>query len=194
MIFPQTFQSPGGALSVAPATRNELFPLLKLFDETVNWLNAHGLGNQWGDELFSTSLDRHRQFLQWIDAGAFFVAHLQGQVVGSLALSPAAPWYIAKRWETFPASAFYLEAFTTSRSLTGHGLGRVLLQWAEQYTLEAGRTTIWLDCWADNPVLVRYYQQAGFTHHEIFLVHAWRGQLFEKQVQSALRIANQPYL
>lgn len=182
MTFPQTFQSPGGAISIAPATRNELFPLLKLFDETVNWLNARELGEQWGDELFSTSLERHRQFLQWIDAGAFFVAHLQGRIVGSLTLNPAPPWYIAKRWATFPAAALYLEAFTISRALTGQGLGRALLQWAEHYTLEIGRTTIWLDCWADNPALVDYYRQAGFTLHEIFLVHAWRGQLFSKQL------------
>src|SRR5579859_6023539 len=111
MTFPQIFQSPGGAISVAPATRNELFPLLKLFDETVNWLNARGLGNQWGSELFSTSLDRHKQFLQWIYTNTLFAAHLRGRVVGSLALSPVAPWYIAKRWEVFPASALYLEAF-----------------------------------------------------------------------------------
>lgn len=182
MIFPQTVQSPGGALSIAPASRNELFSLLKLFDETVNWLNARDLGKQWGDELFSTSLDRHRQFLQWIDAGNLFAAHFKGKIIGSLAINPTAPWYIAKRWQQFPASAFYLEAFTTSRSLTGLGLGRTLLQWAEHYTQEIGKTTIWLDCWADNPALIRYYLQAGFTPHEIFLVHEWRGQLFEKQL------------
>ena len=182
MTFPQNIQSPGNVLSVAPATRNDLFSLLKLFDETVTWLSAHGQIDQWGSELFSTSIDRHKQFLQWIDAGDFFAARVQEQIVGSLALSPTAPWYIAKRWNIFPASAFYLEAFTTSRAHTGQGLGRALLQWAEDYTQEIGKTTIWLDCWADNPVLVRYYEQAGFTHHEIFMVHEWRGQLFEKQL------------
>ncbi|HEY0756601.1 MAG TPA: GNAT family N-acetyltransferase [Ktedonobacteraceae bacterium] len=182
MTFPQTMQSPGGELMIAPATRNDLFPLLKLFDETVNWLNAHELGNQWGSELFSISPDRHRQFLQWIDAGSFFAARLRGQIIGSIVLNPTAPWYIAKRWKIFPASALYVEAFTISRALIGQGLGRALLQWAEHYTRQRGKTTIWLDCWADNPVLVRYYQQAGFTLHEIFLVHEWHGQLFEKQL------------
>lgn len=182
MTFPQTTQSPGSEVAIGPATQNDLFPLLKLFDETVTWLNARGLGNQWGSELFSTSLDRHKQFLQWIYTDTLFVARLQGQIVGSLALNPVAPWYIAKRWTMFPVSALYLEAFTTSRALAGQGLGHVLLQWTERYTREIGRTTIWLDCWADNPALVRYYQQAGFTPHEIFLVHEWRGQLFEKQL------------
>ncbi len=182
MTLPQTMQSPGDEMTIAPATRDDLFPLLKLFDGAVTWLNAHGLGNQWGSELFSTSLERQRQFLRWIDAGVFFAARLQGQIVGSVTLSPTPPWYIAKRWETFPISAFYLEAFTTARTHAGQGLGRALLQWAEYYTLETARTTIWLDCWAGNPALVHYYQQAGFTPHEIFPVHEWRGQLFEKRL------------
>lgn len=182
MAFPHIIQSPGGELAVAPATQYDLLPLLKLFDETVTWLNARGLGKQWGSELFSTSLDRHQQFQRWINTGVFFAARQQGRIVGSLALNPTPPWYIAKRWHAFPASAFYLEAFTTTRTRSGQGLGHALLQWAEHYTLACHKTTIWLDCWADNPILVHYYQQAGFIPHEIFLVQAWRGQLFEKQL------------
>lgn len=184
MTLPQIMQSPGGSLSISLAVGDDLYPLLKLFDETVTWLNARGLGDQWGSELFSTSIERHQQFLQWIEAGNFFVARFQRQrqIIGSLALSPAPPWYIAKRWPVFPATALYLEAFTISRSLSGLHLGQDLLKWAEDYTQLIGRTTIWLDCWADNPPLVRYYLQAGFTPHEIFMVHEWRGHLFEKQV------------
>lgn len=192
MIFPQHIQSSGGPISVEPATRNDLFPLLQLFDQTVIWLNAHGLEKQWGDELFSTSLDRHRQFLNWIDTGHFFAARLQAQIIGSLALTPGAPWYLARRWQTFPANAFYLEAFTTSREYAGLGLGRALLSWAERYTLASGKTSIWLDCWADNPALVAYYQRAGFVLHEIFLVKTWRGQLFEKALSASQTAANQP--
>lgn len=96
-----------------------------------------------------------------------------------------APWYIVKRWLTFPTSALYLEAFTTTRSLAGQGIGRAILQWTEHYTRESGRNTIWLDCWAENAALVRYYKQAGFTPHETFIVNDWRGQLFEKQLLSS---------
>lgn len=182
MTFSQTMQSSGGIIFVKPATRNDLLPLLLLFDETVNWLNGRGYGNQWGSELFSTSLDRHQQFLHWIDLGNFFTGYLQGKLIGSLAINPMAPWYLVKRWNTFPGSALYLEAFTVARTYAGLGLGRALLLWAERYTLATGHTSIWLDCWADNPALIRYYQRAGFTLREIFLVKEWRGQLFEKQL------------
>jgi GNAT superfamily N-acetyltransferase len=171
-----------GAISVSQARKDDLLPVLSLFDEAVVWLNQRGIKKQWGTEPFSTSPHIHEQFMGWINREAMFVARLNDHIVGSLALNPAALSYIASRWESFPSSAFYLEAFVTSRALTGQNIGHALLQWAEHYTRESGRTTIWLDCWNENAVLVRYYQQMGFVPRGEFMVKEWRGQLFEKQV------------
>lgn len=60
-----------------------------------------------------------------------------------------------------------------------------MLQWTEHFALEAGKTTIWLDCWAENAALVRYYEQVGFIPRSEFFVKAWRGQLFEKSLVRA---------
>jgi GNAT superfamily N-acetyltransferase len=58
----------------------------------------------------------------WIDRGAARVAHVDGRVVGALAVGPA-PGYVpaADRPE------LYLEAFVTSRAYAGRGVGRQLL-------------------------------------------------------------------
>lgn len=170
------------AISISQASQDDLLPILKLFDEAVIWLNQRGIEKQWGTKPFSASPQIHEQFLGWINRGTMFVARLHNGIVGSLALNPVAPPYIAKRWQSFPSSAFYLEAFVTSRSLVGQNIGRALLHWAEQYTRESGKTTIWLDCWDENAALVHYYQQAGFVPRGTFMVKAWRGQLFEKQI------------
>ena len=167
-------------VSMTPAQPGDLLPVLKLFDEAVVWLNQRGITQQWGTEPISLSPQSQAQFMGWIAQGHLFAAHLDGRIVGSLALSPTAPGYIAKRWEQFPASAFYLEAFVTARVLAGQGLGRIMLQWAERYTREVGKAAIWLDCWGENADLVRYYQRVGFEPREEFLVKGWRGQLFEK--------------
>lgn len=171
-----------GAISVSRASKDDLLPILHLFDEAVVWLNQRGMEKQWGAEPLSTSPQIHEQFMGWINREVMFAARLNDRIVGSLALNPMAPSYIASRWESFPSSAFYLEAFVTSRALTGQNIGRTLLQWAEQYTQESGRTTIWLDCWNENAALVRYYQQMGFVPRGEFVVKEWRGQLFEKQI------------
>lgn len=172
-------------ISISQAQKDDLVSILNLFDEAVVWLCQRGLEKQWGTEPFSTLPKRREQFMKWIEQEIMFVARLNERIVGSLALNPLAPWYIAARWEHFPSSAFYLEGFATSRAFIGQGIGRILLQWAEQYTCECGRTTIWLDCWGENALLVRYYQQMGFTTHGTFMVKEWQGQLFEKQIVQA---------
>lgn len=171
-----------GAITISQAKIDDLLSILHLFDEAIVWLNQRGLEKQWGSELFSESAQIHEQFSGWLNQGIMFVARLDDRIVGSLVLNPAAPSYISNRWESFPSSAFYLEAFVTSRALSGQYIGHTLLQWIEQYTRESGRTTIWLDCWGENAALVRYYRQLGFIPREEFMVKDWRGQLFEKQV------------
>lgn len=171
-----------GAISISRARKDDLLPILNLFDEAVVWLNLPGMEKQWGNKPFSASPQIREQFKGWINRETLFAAHLSDRIVGSLALNPDAPAYIANRWESFPSSAFYLEAFVTSRTLTGQNIGRMLLQWAEQFTCGSGRTTIWLDCWGENAPLVRYYQQMGFVPRDEFMVNGWRGQLFEKKI------------
>lgn len=171
-----------GTISISQAKEDDLSAILGLFDEAVVWLNRRGIEEQWGTAPFSGRPAIRERFMDWIKQKIFFVARLNGRIVGSLVLNPVAPVYIADRWESFPASAFYLEAFVTARVLSGQGIGSILLQWAEQYTRASGRTTLWLDCWRKNPALVNYYQRAGFVLREEFMAEEWPGQLFEKTV------------
>src|SRR5262245_16586774 len=97
-----------GAISVSQARENDLLPILNLFDGAVVWLNQRGMEKQWGTEPFSTSQEIHEQFMGWINRKTMFVACFNDRIVGSLALNPEAPSYIANRWERFPSSAFYL--------------------------------------------------------------------------------------
>lgn len=185
MEFPQELTGPHETLLIMPAQRKDLPEILALFDEAVAWLVSRDIVDQWGTAPFSEQQSRWAQFQRWIDWGAMFVARQhnghENRLVGTLAVGDEAPWYLS-RYHEFPSSAFYLEAFTTSRSVKGHGIGRTLLQWAERYTLQAGKSELWLDCWADNPALCNYYQKAGFVPGELFYVGDWRGQFFDKQL------------
>jgi GNAT superfamily N-acetyltransferase len=171
-----------GPIAVSLAQQGDLQPVLLLFDEAVVWLNQRGKAKQWGSEPFSTSPFLRDRFLHWIEQRMLFIGRLDERLAGSLVLNPAAPAYIARYQDRFPSDAFYLEAFVTARSLAGQGIGQTLLQWAERYAREAGKTTLWLDCWADNAPLVAYYQRMGFSERENFTVGDWRGQLFEKRL------------
>jgi hypothetical protein len=48
-----------GAISVSRASKDDLLPILHLFDEAVVWLNQRGMEKQWGAEPLSTSPQIH---------------------------------------------------------------------------------------------------------------------------------------
>ena len=183
MIFPQPITGPFGTLEISVAHAADLPGVLRLFDDAVAWLNARGVTGQWGTTPFSASPRSGPRFMGWIDAGALFVARQDGRIVGTVALAAQPPAYAAHFWETFPATAYYLEAFATARDRAGEGIGGALLAWAEAYARQRGKATIWLDCWADSRDLVAYYQRAGYTPVDTFSVGEWRGQLFHKALE-----------
>jgi GNAT superfamily N-acetyltransferase len=148
----------------------------------VRWLVERGIVGQWGTQPFSDQPKTREEFMGWIDRGEMFVARSNGAPVGTVALAETPPSYIAHHWETFPETAFYLEALTTKRSLAGQGIGREILRWVDDYGLQQGKTAIWLDCWADSEALVSYYRNAGYETRSTFGVKEWRGQLFEKRL------------
>lgn len=183
MTLPQPIRGPFGTLEIRIAQAQDLPEVLGLFDDAVAWLNARGVTGQWGTMPFSVSSRSQPRFMGWIGAGALFVARQDGRIVGTIALAEQPPTYAAHFWPAFPATAYYLEAFATARDRAGEGIGRALLAWAEDYTRQQGKDTIWLDCWADSPGLVAYYQRAGYTPMNTFSVGEWRGQLFHKALE-----------
>jgi GNAT superfamily N-acetyltransferase len=180
MTLPQQISGPFGTLEISVAQAADLPEVLGLFDDAVAWLNARGDTGQWRTTPFSASPRSQPRFMGWIDAGALFVARQAGRVVGTVALAEQPPTYAAHFWPAFPATAYYLEAFTTARDRAGEEIGSALLAWAEDYARQQGKETIWLDCWADSPGLVAYYRRAGYTPVDTFHVGEWRGQLFER--------------
>jgi GNAT superfamily N-acetyltransferase len=183
MTFPQPISGPFGTLEISVAQPDDLPEVLGLFDDAVAWLNARGVTGQWGTTPFSASPRSGPRFMGWITPGALFVARQDGRIAGCVALAAQPPTYAAHFWREFPATAYYLEAFATARDRAGQGIGRALLAWAEATARRRGKDTIWLDCWADSPGLVAYYQRAGYTPTDTVTVGEWRGQLFHKALE-----------
>jgi ribosomal protein S18 acetylase RimI-like enzyme len=165
---------------IAQASENDLPDVIALFDEAVGWLVERGITGQWGTMPFSELPAMRARFEGWIAEGTLYVARVGGALAGTIVLSERIPGYAHEALPEFPEPALYLEAFTTSRSAAGQGVGRALLRWADEHALAKGKEAIWLDCWADNPGLVAYYERAGFVPQRDFMVGSWRGRLFRK--------------
>jgi len=182
MTIPHTITGKYGTARIEHATNADLGSILALFDDAVAWLVARGITGQWGTKPFSANPSLRARLQGWISNKSLFAARLDSSIVAILALSETIPPYALSALPEFPDPAFYLEAFTTSRALSGQGLGSDFLRWAEIYSAEQGKHSIWLDCWADNPELVAYYTHQGYTQVRDFYVGNWRGMLFHKSL------------
>lgn len=154
-------------------------PTLALFDQAVAWLVARGLAGQWGTEPFSTSLTQTGQITTWAQDGRLWVAELDGQVVGAIALVPQAPPYVPPADEP----ELYVHGLVSSRRHAGRGIGAALLDHARAQAAARGVRLLRVDCWAGgNGALVRYYERAGFTPTATFRVGVWKGQVLEDRL------------
>jgi GNAT superfamily N-acetyltransferase len=78
----------------------------------------------------------------------------------------------------------YVQALVSSKQHpAGRGAGLLLLDHARAEAADRGLELLRVDCWAGGGgALIRYYQSAGFTPTERFMVGDWQGQLLERRV------------
>lgn len=107
--------------------------------------------------------------------GGIRVAELDGQPVGVLVLG-SAPDYV-------PPSAVpetYITLVLTSRVRTGQRIGAQLIERAVEEAHAAGHEQLRVDCWADAPSLVAWYESQGFAPSGTFERDGWIGQVLSR--------------
>jgi GNAT superfamily N-acetyltransferase len=65
-------------------------------------------------------------------------------------------------WGEQPVAAGYIHNLIVARPFGGQGLGVGLLQWAENYVAESGRSLARLDCGARSRELRDLYESVGY--------------------------------
>jgi GNAT superfamily N-acetyltransferase len=89
-------------------------------------------------------------------------------------------------WGKRPESAGYVHMLMVDRDFEGHGIGRLILEWAEGSILAAGHSLARLDCVNANEPLRAYYERAGYrcVGTKSFPELSWAGvaALYEKQL------------
>ncbi len=142
-------------LRVALATPADLDAVIDLLEEAAEWLASKGI-DQWPIGSFRRSAAFVASAL---DRGEVYVGYLGKDLIGTLRLAPDD----TDVWPEAKGDALYVHSLTVRRSFAGRGLGRQLLQWAEDKALATGVEWLRLDCVAGNPVLRQYYEDAGFA-------------------------------
>lgn len=161
------------ALEVTLAGPDDVDTVMAVMTEVAQWLITKGMDRQWPPVI-------PREFIAAsVGKGEVYLARLNGGVAATVALQ----WSDQHIWGDRPDDACYVHRLAVRRQHAGQGLGLMLLRWAESVACQRGKGYLRLDCWAENPVLVRYYANAGFTQVGEVTVGTWKGALFERALQ-----------
>lgn len=141
-----------GDFEVVAARPGDSAVLVGLRDEAARWLRSRGI-DQWAPGSFPAS---------WLDpasagAGVFVLRH-GDSVAGTVTVS----WHDPMVWDDDLVAAGYVGHLIVARAFAGQGLGRRLLQWAEDRVGASGRGLVRLDCPADNLALGALFESAGY--------------------------------
>ena len=124
----------GGEFTVVEATDSDTDALLRLRDDAARWLLSRGI-DQWQLGEIPYSWERGDDYF------VFVLWHGQDRV-GTVTIL----WDDPVIWGEQPVPAGYVHNLIVARPFGGQGLGLRLLQWAENYVTESGRSLARLDC------------------------------------------------
>jgi GNAT superfamily N-acetyltransferase len=162
-------------LTIREGSADDEADVLALFDEAVEWLVERGLSGQWGEQAFSTRPDMRGLVRRTLADNQIRIAEHEGAVVGVLAVGTSPPYVPGN-----PLPELYIALLLSSRQLRGNQIGLRLLDLATEIARERGARMVRVDCWADSPRLVKFYERHGFACQGLFDLRGWRGQILSK--------------
>jgi len=118
-------------------------------------------GEQMADAYLEEVFERARNF-----AGKFFVAELDGQVVGLVSVLGA---YRLEEPSETRAPFAYVDDLLVLAKYRGQGIGKALLARAEEYARQCGRASIRLTVKGGNHPARAFYADAGYGEYELEL-------------------------
>lgn len=154
-----------------------------LLVDAAQWIQRTQGFVQWREERFT-----HAYVSDVIDRYEVFVAHMDGVPVGCFSVQ----WGYEEIWgDQFHENAGYVHRLTVSRDYQGMGIGTRLINWAERYVKDQGKSWLRLDCMADNAALNRYYAREGFAFCGRYDGRGWSAHLYERYI-AGMPDAKQP--
>lgn len=174
-VYSSTISSRIGTLIVRQAVAKDLLAFYGILEEAKAWFAEHDI-KQWIPGVHNKDLSIFEKMIE--DGRAFLVEH-DGMAIATCQLS----WSPPEFWHNPTSEAGYLATLYVKRSLTGKGIGRAILQWAENVVAKRGQRLIRLDCSAGNAKLCRYYENAGYVAvRELETYPGYAQKLYEKQL------------
>jgi ribosomal protein S18 acetylase RimI-like enzyme len=155
--------------------------LLAMWDRAIAWMVGRGQSQQWGTEPAS-QLARCREMVdEWVRGPGLRIAECGARTVGASVIVDAPPPHVPPA----PVRETYLLFLISDRDASGNGIGAELVRRAAADARARDSQLLRVDCWADAPELVAWYERQGFVQAGTFTVPVrggWNGQVFEMRL------------
>jgi GNAT superfamily N-acetyltransferase len=162
-----------GSLRFRLASAADVPTAAEIIEEATRWLRGRGLPSGWPIPYPPEILLRHVA-----NSELYLVERGSEGAIATVTLQ----WDDVKFWGEQPPDACYFHHFAVRRIVAGQGVGGRVLAWAEDVARDRGRSFLRLDCVADDPKLIRYYETRGFERRgEKFIGELWVA-LLEKRL------------
>ncbi|MFC5451300.1 GNAT family N-acetyltransferase [Paenibacillus aestuarii] len=140
----------------------------------AQWIQRTKGVDQWREERFT-----YAYVSEVIERYEVFVAQMGEVVVGCFSVQ----WEDRVIWgDQFHENAGYVHRLAVSRAHPNMGIGARLINWAEDYVKNQGKSWLRLDCMAENAALNRYYVREGFALRGRYDGEGWSAHLYERHV------------
>lgn len=95
--------------------------------------------------------------------GTLFGIKEENHLIGAIVLDTnESKQYLKLQWEDQSGGPLIIHRLAVHPFHQGKGIGKKLLNFAEEYALKKGHTSIRMDVYSQNPEAVRMYERAGY--------------------------------
>jgi ribosomal protein S18 acetylase RimI-like enzyme len=145
-------------MRIAAASEEELDGAFAIIVACREALEAQGL-LQWDAQYPSRSF-----FGEAIARRNLFLLRDDGRISGVVVLDEwQPPEWSAADWHEQEARPLVVHAFAIAPHIQGHGHGRALLKFCEDFGRNAGYTSVRLDVFPENTIALRFYERQGYV-------------------------------
>jgi ribosomal protein S18 acetylase RimI-like enzyme len=159
---------PGKVMDINLVAVNEIDLVMSLVKSAIGKMHKTGI-EQWGDYYPTKEI-----FLADIAAGALYAARIDGGIAGIVVINEIQSLeYESIDWLDKQGKALAVHRLCVNPLFQGQGIGRKLMQFAEDYARKNQYNSIRLDAFAKNPVSVGLYESLGYQRRGFVTYRPW---------------------
>jgi len=143
---------------VISATMDDGPEVLHLLRDVAYWLRTLG-EKQWETVVRGEEDD---EVLEAMKNNLVYIVRKENKLVGMFILFPEQTHWDEWLWGKREDAAVYLHKFALASAEIGNGLGKVLIQWIEDYLFQNNIAILRLDCIGSNEKLNLFYKNCGY--------------------------------